>query len=100
MDKYIKADDLLDVIYPLDPENDGSDGCTVVAQPLTLTSYESENIVLALPAADVAPVVHARWEMRPIDGKEKSCCTHCGSPNKQYSPPYCPHCGAKMDLKR
>lgn len=53
------------------------------------------------PAADVAPVIHAHWEMRPSgengSGEIKAYCSHCGKPNKQYQPPYCPHCGAKMD---
>lgn len=49
------------------------------------------------PRRDVAPVVHAKWETRMIDGQEKACCSGCGRPNKQYRPPYCPHCGAKMD---
>jgi hypothetical protein len=55
------------------------------------------------PAADVAPVRHGRWEMRPTGmetdtGPEyKAYCTVCNEPNKQYQPPYCPHCGAKMD---
>lgn len=97
MDKYIKTEDLLDAIYPVDPENDGSDGCTVVAAPLTLTSEELEAMLDKIPAADVAPVAHARWETRMIDGEEKACCSGCGQPNKQYKPPYCPHCGAKMD---
>lgn len=97
MGKYIKADDLLEAIYPVDPENDGSDGCTVVAQPLTLTSYEIENIVLALPAADVAPVVHGRWIKDIPMGyrcsrSECRCLSVCKTP-------YCPSCGAKMDLE-
>lgn len=56
-----------------------------------------------IPAADVAPVVHGRWEMRPTGmatdtGPEyKAYCTICNEPNKQYRPPFCPHCGAKMD---
>ena len=56
-----------------------------------------------IPAADVAPVVHGRWEMRPTGmvtdtGPEyKAYCTVCNEPNKQYQPPFCPHCGAKMD---
>ena len=56
-----------------------------------------------VPAADVAPVVHARWEMKPEDTTpgiyhvKKAFCTNCGKPNKQYRPPFCPHCGAKMD---
>ena len=56
-----------------------------------------------IPAADVAPVVHAWWEMKPEDTTpgiyhvKKAFCTNCGKPNKQYRPPYCPNCGAKMD---
>lgn len=56
-----------------------------------------------IPASDVAPVVHGRWEMRPTGmatdtGPEyKAYCTVCNEPNKQYQPPFCPHCGAKMD---
>ena len=54
-------------------------------------------------AADVAPVVHGYWEMKPedttpgINHAKKAFCTNCGKPNNQYRPPYCPHCGAKMD---
>lgn len=54
-------------------------------------------------AADVAPVVHGRWEMRPTGmatdtvPEYKAYCTACNEPNKQYRPPFCPHCGAKMD---
>ena len=57
----------------------------------------------SIPAADVAPVVHGRWEMRPTGmvtdtgPKYKAYCTVCNEPNKQYQPPFCPHCGAKMD---
>lgn len=57
----------------------------------------------SIPAADVAPVVHGRWEMRPTGmatdtGPEyKAYCTVCNEPNKQYQPPFCPHYGAKMD---
>jgi hypothetical protein len=54
----------------------------------------------ALPAADVAPVKHARWE----DGK----CTNCGawSASDTYrdyldesDQTYCYACGARMDAK-
>lgn len=64
---------------------------------------EPSQYIEALPAADVAPVVHGRWEMRPTGmatdtGPEyKAYCTICNEPNKQYRPPFCPHCGAKMD---
>lgn len=56
-----------------------------------------------MKAVDVAPVRHGRWKMR-LTGKItetwpefKAFCTVCNKPNKQYKPPYCPHCGAKMD---
>lgn len=67
------------------------------------TGWSIADGIEAIPAADVAPVVHGRWEMRPTGmatdtGPEyKAYCTVCNEPNKQYQPPYCPHCGAKMD---
>lgn len=59
----------------------------------------------AQSAADVVPVVHGRWEMRQTGRRTdtgveyKAYCTACNEPNKQYQPPFCPHCGAKMDGK-
>ena len=47
----------------------------------------------SVPAADVVEVVHAHW----IDRDEKTWCSNCDASNKQYKPPYCPHCGARMD---
>lgn len=53
-----------------------------------------------IPAADVAPVVHGRWEPgNPI-------CPVCGGDKFKdldadiwcdWQPDYCPNCGAKMD---
>lgn len=50
------------------------------------------------PAADVAPVVHGRWDV--VEGRiENAICSKCGrhfqSYYEEYS--YCPHCGAIMD---
>jgi hypothetical protein len=49
------------------------------------------------PAADVAPVVHGRWD-------ENGYCTNCGKhapfwsvSSCYYKSPYCQSCGAKMD---
>lgn len=36
---------------------------------------------------------HGKWNLH--DGK--TWCSVCGKSNKAYNPPYCPHCGAKMD---
>lgn len=53
-------------------------------------------------AADVAPVVHGRWEQ---DADGDWYCTNCdevvaicdSGKNRTYRKPYCPNCGAKMD---
>lgn len=66
------------------------------------------------PAADVAPVVHGRWEWfdedtgTPLTGYEREWgwrCSYCkhelpdNYDDPDYRPmlDYCPHCGAKMD---
>ena len=66
-------------------------------------SWYAERIK-ALPAADVVPVVHGRWD----ESKEhfylnNGCkewinfyCSECDAPNNSPTD-YCPHCGAKMD---
>lgn len=63
--------------------------------------YCTEDIsISSIPAADVAPVIHARWENRPVNGVYDMICTNCGfCPGiRFYSSEYCPNCGAKMDL--
>ena len=62
-------------------------------------------------AADVAPVVHGRWEDVPnqyisVAGKNGSysgnvtSCSACEEVNPNaYKTNYCPNCGAKMDLE-
>lgn len=51
-----------------------------------------------LPAADVAPVVHGRWDS--MDGyKTRMVCSMCGWDVPEYGKfySYCPNCGAKMN---
>lgn len=55
--------------------------------------------IKAIPAADVAPVVHGWWVKRGCKWQ----CTHCkvlmsidGTP-KENLLNYCPNCGAKME---
>ena len=75
----------------------------------SLSSVDEDTIldlVDSVPTVDAVPVVQGRWEMRPTGmatdtGPEyKAYCTVCNKPNKQYQPPFCPHCGAKMDGER
>ncbi len=55
--------------------------------------------VRALPAADVAPVIHAKWLdfSDPVLKWQFTCyCSNCHEKSiRRY--PYCPGCGAKMD---
>lgn len=68
---------------------------------VNLSAEKFEAAINAIPAADVAPVVHGRW----IDNEHHGynwvfICSNCnyvdGYPfNDRYN--YCPNCGAKMD---
>ena len=55
--------------------------------------------VLNRPAADVAPVVHGRWE--PTEAPFMSECEDCSACGYRtvwgHRFNYCPNCGAKMD---
>ena len=60
---------------------------------------EPSQYIEALPAADVAPVVHGRWVTHYRSGTtvaEGYVSTCCDMWNNRKSD-YCPHCGAKMD---
>ena len=60
--------------------------------------FEAEEAVHRLPVADVAPVVHGRWDN--LDGyKTRMVCSVCGWDVPEYGKfySYCPNCGAKMD---
>lgn len=61
-------------------------------------------IVKALPAADVAPVVHGRWHLLDDCANAGLYCSACGRrvhreefAYKKLRSKYCPHCGARMD---
>ena len=100
MAEYIDRQAVLDAIFPVDPENDGSDGCTVVLQNQSFTSADIEGIVCSIPAANVRTVVHGRWIWRT---ENKYRCNNCGRHtlvDEVMDEPvynYCPYCGAQMD---
>ena len=62
----------------------------------TMMMYEIAEEIESAPVADVAPVVHGRWEC----GCQCSVCGDRHGPyNSRHRPyyNYCPNCGAKMD---
>ena len=90
MAEYIKREAAIDAITDL------------AGKAPTCSAYEavwkSARVLKKIPAADVAPVVHARW----IDGK----CSNCGVdiPTDDahdvifgHECRFCYYCGAKMD---
>lgn len=109
MAEYIDRDAVLDAIWPVDPENDGSDGGTVVLKNCIFSSEEIEALVDEIPAADVRPAVHAQWEDGPeikVFKEEKiptvrcpKCLLYFGDLINDSREVYrfCPYCGAQMD---
>ena len=69
--------------------------------------YENPEIctqeINSIPAADVVPVVHGRWEYVPqtLNTLSQFRCSFCGwwslDPSIDGAYNYCPNCGAKMD---
>lgn len=54
------------------------------------------------PAADVAPVVHGKWELRHEGHGHYWECSVCNANPCIYvtrNTKFCPNCGAKMDLE-
>lgn len=65
-------------------------------------SANIESEIERLPAADVRPVVHARWiedgDNQPISCDKVYCCSNCRGSRRfetQFTP-FCPNCGADM----
>ena len=57
------------------------------------------DLIDEIPAADVAPVVHGKWDV--VEGRrlDNAICSNCGRRFQAYYEAYrfCPNCGAKMD---
>lgn len=63
--------------------------------------WKSARALKKIPAADVAPVVHAEWVVCGDGDNVPWMCSHCGKTTahkyKVMYGKYCPHCWAKMD---
>lgn len=97
MAEYIEREAAVNAIIAIMPSMSTPDGHGE-RDDLVLAAQEmcEDNIreINNIPAADVTPVVHGRWEpYRKNLGK----CSECGEV-VQIRSNYCPNCGANMDL--
>lgn len=109
MDEFIRKNDVynlknaFDALVKKEIKRDSVENI-IFAKAMETAFNMIEQAVREVPTAEVAEVIHARWESVP--GKSSRFCSHCG-----FDEPYkfapddakvynsCPHCGAKMDLK-
>ncbi len=90
MARYIDADNLTKRLCPYTDSGYAQDIDTILA------------IVDEEPTADVAPVMHGRWNYQKPDDAytyKPWKCSNCGLQGGKHQTAYCPHCGAKMDKK-
>lgn len=117
MPEYIERDALLAHIKDLPTWWADAGGYYGGAQKLPDGLFEPEDIIASIenaPAADVAPVVHGRWEWfdeetgTPSTGYEREWgwrCSHCkeelpddyDDPDDRPAFRFCYNCGAMMD---
>ena len=95
MTKYIKLEELMK--FPIRRNRYNKEHGNDFVSGIEMVLEYAKNI----PVADVAPVRHGRWECNKP-------CPVCGGDRFEgldadiwadWEPPYCPNCGAKMDLE-
>lgn len=102
IERGVASEKLYDV-YEYVKRNIIADGKPVDAPLVKNIMLRFEKALMNVPAADVAPVVHAHWvdDRDGIDIAFGECdpdchCSACGNRSDRYFK-YCPRCGAKMD---
>lgn len=95
MDEYINKRLAVEELENLRQQYEMHDDCD------ELVAAKCKAVVASLPDADVAPVVHGRWERRYAANGivTKQTCSNCNEwvPLQIEPYKYCPYCGAKMD---
>ena len=87
MTEYITKEQAIDEVWDAFTSRDDPDLGRVI-----------EAAIKAIPVADVAPEVYARWVYEDVD----LICSNCGMDAlteggyRQVRSDYCPHCGARM----
>ena len=88
-------------VYDIDLDDAKQFGGNIRIENYCEGLYEATELVDDIPAADVAPVVHGKWETSS-DRPDSLICSvcKCGFDMWKHDPHnYCPNCGAKMDEK-
>lgn len=89
MDKYIKKEEAIRALLNDAPEQVG------------YSREDAADCIRYMDTADVAPVVHGRWEWigpyRYNDDGIIGTCSVCKERLSLFAYNYCPNCGARMD---
>lgn len=96
MDEYVKRDDALRALEQINPVDYGAMWNYEAHHYVGECLRDCKEALYELPAADVAPVVHAQWI------EDESGIIICPKCKRGYNliakfTNYCPACGAKMD---
>ena len=98
MTEYIDKDEVVDMLRRWGQE--AAETNSAEADAFEAVAYELQYF----PAADVAPVVHARWTNPSWTTYKHGTCSACNWVNTTGAhcngfrkPNFCPNCGARMD---
>lgn len=86
MSDYISRKAAVDAFFPVDPENDGSDGTTPVYLEQNYSNNEIESILWEVPAADVEPVVSCKGceHAERYERTDGTAGYYCGHPQNAF----------------
>lgn len=108
MDEFIRKNDVYNLKNAFDSLVKKEIKCDNIENIIFAKAMETafnmiEQAVREVPAADVVEVIHAKWEhTHTSESYFNECwrCSACGFEDTEgFVFEFCPHCGAKMDLK-